>query len=476
MIKKSFVYIIGQGIASIISFILLPWYTRYLSPEEYGFVALFLITIAFSTVFLSFGLNTSFMIKYYKSTEYQKKKLFTFVLSAYLVVIPITVILSPFSSMLKPILGEDVKTYHFLLFGLIILFSLYNQFFLALLRNQLKATLYVIFSIGNSLVIGILNLLFIIKFDLSYWSFFYSNLISNFIFMIVGIFYYQGYFTKINFCKDISDILTLFKIGWPIIPSQVSSMVLTSGDRYVLKSLIGENAVGIYSIGYRFGSLIQSFIIGPLFSSYCPVAYDLFVKNISKFKEVQKNYLILYVLILVSLILFASIFFEHLFQYIIDERYWGSYKIIGPILLSVLFIGIIYFQNIVQTMFEKLYYSMWVTMIGAALNIGLNYILIPVWGVNGAAFTTFVCYFLMMISSIIINNRMLKIEYNWGKVTLIIAIGIIGVVLQHTVNVQDIYLSVCVKGLLAMFCMFILYIFNRSLINTILSKVINKIL
>ena len=97
-------------------------------------------------------------------------------------------------------------------------------------------------------------------------------------------------------------------------PSQAASGVLASADRYILKYIVSESTVGIYSIGNKIGSLVRSFFVDPFFSSYIPIALELFVKDISEFKELQKKYLILTTLFFISIVIVAGVPFEFFFK------------------------------------------------------------------------------------------------------------------------------------------------------------------
>lgn len=476
MFKKSFVYFIGQGLAAIIAIVLIPLYTKYLSPGEYGYATIIQITIMYGSSLLSFGLNTGFMIRYWKVDEYQRKKLFTIVLLFYCIVPILFLIASPFYNFLGSFMGAGFNLFYFWLLGLTIFSALYFNFYLALLRNQLKAKLYVFFSVGNALVMALLNIYFIVERHLGYWSFFYSTFFSFFIFALIGTIYYRKYFVMLNLKQDKITFISLLKMSWPILPAQAALGVLTSADRYILKYIVSESAVGIYSIGNKFGSLIRSFFMEPFIGSYAPIAYELFVKDITQFKELQKKYLILTTLFYIYIVIAASVPFEFFFKLFINYRYWEGYSVIGIVLLGYMFIAIPYTIGIVQTMFEKLQYSMWISIFAAVLNIGLNFIFISFWGYIGAAITFTFSYFLIMLVTIYVNQKLLHIDYDWLRIFWIISIGIIIVLLEHVVNFDTFFANIFVKFIWACAGLTILYSYNKKLLNPIILMGYKKVI
>lgn len=474
MFKKSFVYFIGNALAAIIAIILIPLYTNYLSPAEYGYATIIQITITYGYSLLSFGLNTGFMIRYWKIDEHQKKKLFTIVLLFYCVVPILFIIASPFYSFFILFMGSGFNLFYFWLLGLTIFSALYFNFYITLLRNQLKAKLYVFFSIGNALVMALLNIYFIVEKHLGYWSFFYSTFFSFFIFAFIGTIYYRKYFVMIYFKKDKAELVSLLKTSWPILPSQAASGVLVYADRYILKYIVSESAVGIYSLGNKFGSLIRSFFVEPFFGSYIPIAYELFVRNPVQFKELQKKYLTITTLFFISIVIVASVPFEFFFKLFIDQRYWEGYSVIGIVIMGYVFITIPYIITIVQTMLEKLQYSMWIAIFAAILNIGLNFIFISFWGYIGAAITFTLSYLLVMVVTIHINQKLLYIDYDWFRVFIIIFIGVVVVLLEHFANFETFWINISVKFFWACIGLFLLYIYNKNLLTPIINAAYKK--
>lgn len=470
MLKNSFVYLIGQGISSVISFILLPIYTHLLTPNEFGIASLFITTIFLGITFFSFGLNTGYMIKYFKVDNTEKKKLFSIVAVLFLLVLPIIIMSSPFTPVFKNVFGFNFNLFHLFVLGLSIFAGLYYQFFVALLKVQQKAVVFVFFNIGYALLLGCFNLLLIIVFRQKYLSFLYSMFLVNVIFALVGVVYYRDFFIKLKIQKEGTSARELLRISWPIIPSQISSSVLSSADRYVLNALVGPNPVGLYSVGSRFFSFIESFLLYPFFNSYNPVAYELFVKDREAFKELQKKYLIYFSSIMALFFLFTSIFFEDFFKLVFDERYWPAYSTIGLLALAQFFQGLSFLFNAVQTMFEKLYYSMYLIMSAALLNIILNFILIPKFSFLGSALATMISYCFICIGSYVINQKIFRIAYACNKVITMGIVVVLILILQHAVDFGQLWFRLSCKFVYAILGLVYLLTFNSSLRKSLLKQ------
>jgi O-antigen/teichoic acid export membrane protein len=413
----------------------------------------------------AFGLNTAFLIKYYKVDGEQKKKLFSIVTRLFLVVIPITLISLPFVSVFKDMFGEDFQSVHLGLLGGTILFTLYYQLFTIILRLQLRAYLFVVYTVGYALLTGLLNLWFIIDLKLSYFSFLYSSFIINTLFMLIGTVIYRSFFVSVNLREDIKLLKGLLKISRVKMPIEINSITLISGDRYILSALRGAEAVGIYSIGYRFGYSFENFVNIPFFNAYNPVAYKIFAEDRQQFIELQRKYLTIYGLMAGVFLLSVSVCFDHLFRYFIDPRFWSAYVLCGVIGLAYVFQGISYVFEVILAMSEKLGYLLAVGVGCTVLNLSLNVALIPLFGISGAAVATLASYIVMATGTFYLSNRVLRIGYDLMRLCFILVVCIATVVVQHAIGVKSILLSLGMRILLGIICVVVLYTGNKSIIR-----------
>jgi len=260
------------------------------------------------------------------------------------------------------------------------------------------------------------------------------------------------------------------KVAWPVLPSQIGVTLMTSGDRYVLNYLAGGNAVGIYSVGHRFGSLVQGLFVTPFFNAYNPVTYQLFVKDRARFKVFQKDSLVIFVLILSTLLICASVFFEFLFKAFVDRRYWSGYGLIGMIAAAYFLEGVAYLFDAVQTMFEKLEYSLYRILVSSAVSLGLNLLLIPRFGIEGAAMASLGGYFLIFVLSYALNHRLLKIDYAMAKPIALLLLCFTAIFVQHRIPVPDQGTALLIRGAIAMGCLAIFFLLNWSLVRGFIGR------
>lgn len=471
MLKRSFTYMVGQGLSAAISLVLLRVYTKYLSPDEFGIGSLIIITVAFGVTIFSFGINSTYMVKYYKLTDLERREAFSVVTIFFLAIVPISALLLPLSKYFQGYFVNDFKQIHFVILGLAILFGEYYQFFLTNLQIQQKAAEFVMGVVGYAVCAGSLNLYFILIVDAKGLSFLYSLLISNFVFTLFGMVFFRSHFIRVDPITVVANLKSLFRLGWPIVPSQISAAVLTSGDKYILNLMASPAEVGVYSVAYRFGSLVESLFVIPFFNAYNPIAYNLFVKDKNKFVTMQKEYLLLFVLILGMLIICVSYPFEYIFKGWIDERYWGGYGLIWIIAGAFFLEGIGFIFNPVLFMHEKLKYSMYTLILCSTLNIIMNLILMPTLGMSGGAMACLLTYLLFMNACLIINNKIFKIDYNMRRVVMILCVVLVCVLTQNWGKVSNMSIAFGMRGIVTSIFLLSLVWMNSSFLIISISKI-----
>jgi O-antigen/teichoic acid export membrane protein len=184
-----------------------------------------------------------------------------------------------------------------------------------------------------------------------------------------------------------------------------------------------------------------------------------------KVKELFSKVLTYFTLAASLILIILSLFIDNIVaipvlhgRTLIDSSYWGGLPIVPVILFGYLFNGwyVIFTAGIYIE--EKSMYIPLITGIGATVNIVVNFLLIPVWGIMGAALATLGAYFAMAAGLYIVTQKFYRIEYEIGKIIRIffdiIIVGVIYYYLLYTDNLLIVY-----KLLLLIFFSLFLYIF-----------------
>ena len=238
-------------------------------------------------------------------------------------------------------------------------------------------------------------------------------------------------------------------------------------DRKILHLLTDVHEVGIYSVSYKLGSILLFIITG--FNLAWQPLFHKEQKNTNRV-DIFSNINSQFILLLAFVGTLICIWMPYIVQIpvgggntLINEQFWDGIKIV-PIILSS---HILYACYIMQM--PSLYdgknqkWSPLLRGMGAVVNIGFNFLLIPIWGVWGAAFSTFIAYGLMFISLFFLNRKWLPITFN--KSTIFITLSMCVLCYVSTIHFSSsigvsIFITVCIF-------FYIVKIFNSLVKNSL---------
>jgi O-antigen/teichoic acid export membrane protein len=314
------------------------------------------------------------------------------------------------------------------------------------LRIERKAKKFALFKFLGILLNITLNYILIVKLKylkLGVEAIFISNLASSALTLIL---LSPSIFKSIKIIIDLPILKKLLKFGLPFLPAGLSSIMIQGIDRPILTQLTDLNTAGIYSANYKLGIFMM------LFVSMFQYAWQPFFFQNAQEKNIKQVFskILTYFTIAGSLILiFLSLFIDDIVKFhiigrgtLIGSAYWGGLIIVPIILFGYLFNGIYYILSAGMFIEDKSTYIPIITGLGAAINIGVNFLLIPVWGIVGAALATLASYLIMAIAVYKITQRFYKINYEKRKVITILSLIILaGAVYYYLMYVHKLFFT-----------------------------------
>lgn len=186
----------------------------------------------------------------------------------------------------------------------------------------------------------------------------------------------------------------------PLVPHYLSQTILSSADRIMIKSMTGDAAAGIYSLAYSI-ALIMTLFNTALMQTISPWIYQkIKAKKIEDISTVA--YITLFVVAGVNLLLIA--FAPEAVAIFAPKSYFSAIYVIPPVAMSVFFMYTYDLFAKFAFYYEKTAFIMIASVIGALLNIILNYIFIGIYGYQAAGYTTLICYIIYSICHYIFMN------------------------------------------------------------------------
>ena len=248
-----------------------------------------------------------------------------------------------------------------------------------------------------------LSIFFIVCFHLSWQGRMYGIFLSYFVFLVVGIFilYKHGFLVN-DFKKEyIKDSL---KFGIPLIPHVIGGYIIGMSDRLFISKMLGNDAVGIYIVGYQIGSIIM--ILQESFNqAWVPYLFSYLqdINEQKKIKIVKLSYFFSAFFILAVVVLYYAA--PVIFKFFIDAKYKEGIQFVLWISLGYAFLGM--YKTVTNFIFfmKKTYLLSYLTFLSAAINVTLNYFLIKMYGAIGAAYAAAIGMFSIYVFAWYLSNR-----------------------------------------------------------------------
>ena len=251
-----------------------------------------------------------------------------------------------------------------------------------------------------------------------------------------------------------SNLKEQLAFALPTIPSNVSSWVVDSSDKYVIGILIGSVAVGCYSPGYALGSILLMFLspFAVLLPAVLPEHYEKGdIEEVDKYLSYSMKY---YLLLTIPAAVGMSVLSKPLLYIITTpEIALGGYMVTPFVCLGAIFMGMYGITNNILILEKNtmILGKLWIVV--AISNIVLNLLLVPYLNILGAAIATLICYILAFAVTAIASKKTMRLPFNIKELLkIVIAATIMGIAvyIMHPIGIINVLISI-VAGVIIYF-------------------------
>ena len=471
--KDTAIYGISTMIGRFLNFILVPLYTNIFSPADYGIIQLIYAYTAILNIIFIYGLDSAYLkFASFKDIGDDKDNFST----PYIAVFITSLLISFLIAINSQSIGEALRVpsdYIYLIYLAAAILFLDANVVIPFLKLRLdrKAKTFSLFRIINISVNIILNIYLIVFLHWGIEAILISNLAASAVSLLLVI----GTILK-NFRLKFHLVLfkRMLKFGLPFLPAGFAVMLVQVIDVPILEKLTDLGTVGIYKANYKLGIFMMLFVNmfqfawQPFFLQNAkePDAKEMFSKILTYFTLVGS-------VILVLLSLFINDFAQIKIAgfSLIGSEYWSGLNIVPIVLLAYLINGMYSIFAAGIYIEEKSIYVPFITGSGALVNVIVNFLLIPVLNITGAALATLASYIVMAAGYYFVTQKFFQVKYELKRIGhIFIAIIIVGGIYYYLLSTNNLLISF--KMLLLVF--FSLYIYfvavNRDEINLIRKK------
>jgi O-antigen/teichoic acid export membrane protein len=429
------IYGLGTIIPRLLNYFLVPFYTRIFAQGEYGQITELYAWVAIIMVILTYGMETAFFR--YAELEKDGKKVFnTATASLLFTSIVFLLMVFLFTGSIAGAMQYDGHNEYILILASIVAIDALTSIPFAYLRYTNKAVRFSTIKVASVLVNIALNLLFLLlipKFagDSLSGLFIYRNteliafvFIANLIASMVSLLLLGPELRQFKISIDKVLLKKMLAYGAPILVIGMAGMINEVSDKILLRYFLPDEStaqaqIGIYGANYKLAILMMLFI-----QMFRYAAEPFFFRESGK-KDAKETYskVMTWFVVFTWFIFLGVTLYIDIFKYFIGPAYWEGLAVVPIVLSAKLFLGIFYNLSVWYKLTNKTLYGALIALMGAAITIIMNIVLIPRIGYMGSAWANFACYFLMMIISYLWGRRIYKVSYNIRKILLYTALA-----------------------------------------------------
>ena len=410
-------YTASSIISKLLAVLLLPLYTRYLTPADYGAAEVMLVAVIATSIVIRFGVIEALLRYYYLADEHPDEVVRTGFASLFWTTTLGAAIALPFAESISELLLEqpDAGLARIAILGLWV-FTLF-EYLATLLRLDERAKAYFVFNMAGVLMAIPLTVWLVVFEDQG------ANGLLGAIYlatvpMVVWLVITQR--RRLGLIPDRGLLGRLIRFGLPTMPAELSLYALNFIDRIILVRLAGLAEAGLYALAIKFAQGINVLVRG-FQLAWPPLAYSI------RDDDEARNAYALIVTWFMAVCTFAVVGLWLLSRWIVRllaaPQFFDAHEAIGLLAAGITLYALYLVQVVVLGRTGRTEFNFPATIAATAANIVLNIALVPPLGIVGAGLALVASYLVVLALMYAFTQRLFPVPYEWGRLGLVVGVA-----------------------------------------------------
>lgn len=459
LLKTTLIYAIGNMGSKLLSFILLPFYSYYLTNKEYGYYDIILTTISLLVPLITLQLSDSVFRWLITSNNKVKRKE---IISNSLIVILFNILVVSLTLLVAQEFIEIQDL--FLIYLLLILSSIYPVI-QQVARGLSRSKIYAISGVFFSFSLLVFNIIFLFLLKLSIQGLLIASIISY----LIGLVYLM---LKLKLCLyfnvkffSLFLIKDLLRYSSPLIINTISWWLIVSANKYLVLYFLGKESLGLFSFANKFPGLLL--MINSIFILAWQESMILNFKNKDRSHFFSKIFnLLLKVQFSITAILILSS--EIMIKLLVSDTFYSSWNYMPILYLGVAFSTFAGFYGAIYLGAKDTKASLRTSLVGGIVNIIIALLLIKPFELYGIAVANMVSFFVLFLNRSLTTKKYIELSIDKKKASILITIVLLSLFIVYLKNTF-------ISTLSLLMLLIYLYVENRKILTQILIKIKNKI-
>jgi O-antigen/teichoic acid export membrane protein len=407
-------YTAASILSKVIAVALLPLYTRYLSPADYGAAEVMFAAIVSASIVVRFGLIEALLRFYYKDDEDPARvvastfaALFWFATLGALLALPFA---TPISEALLDRPATDLARIS--IGGLWVLTMF--EFMLTLFRLEERARAFFVTTILNVLVTIGLTVVLVVGAGEGARGLLVGSYASGAVF-VLGLIALQ--WRRLSLFFDLALLRRLLRFGLPTMPAEASLYLLNFVDRIIIVRSVGLAEAGLYSLAVKFAQAVNVLVRG-FQLAWPPLAYS--IRDDGEARRAYATVVTLFVAGCAFVVTGMWLFSRWIVRALAAPEFFASYEAVGLIATAVTLYALYMVLVVILGRTGRTEFNFPATLAALAANVALNLILVPSLGIVGAGLALVASYLVVLALMYVFTQRLFPVPYQWGRLARVV--------------------------------------------------------
>lgn len=441
--KESVIYGLGGVASKFIGFLLLPIYTRVFSPSDYGIMDVIATMTTLAGIILTAGTETALSYYFFKFRDPLEQRKTITTTGVYLLAINTLVATGVWlaaEQISALAFGESGYAVYLRMAILAIPFSSLTTLNFNTLRLQRRPWTYIGLSLPHLLFSVLLNIYLVVILRVGIIGVFWANFIAALLFSTIGLVVNRAYF---GVAFDWERLTQLLRYGLPLVIGGLSMWSINYLDRYFLLRFSTLEQIGLYSVGLRLASVV-AFLTWAFRLANAPFQFEM--ASAKDAPQIYSRTLSYYVLGTSLICVPLSLVARPVLRLLTTEAYVEAYKVVALAAYSAVAYGVYQLAGVGLLVTKRTVFSGVAIGIGALVNVGFLFALVPPLGMIGAALAVLLTHVTVVVLLFIGAQRVYPIPYDLKRVLSVLVSAGVVVGIGMLIRAQDFWAEVLVAG------------------------------
>jgi O-antigen/teichoic acid export membrane protein len=409
-------YTAASILSKLIAVALLPLYTRYLTPEDYGAAEILFAAVVLVSIVVRFGLIEAILRFYYQDDEDPQQVVKSTFAGLFWLSTLGALILLPFAGPIsEALLDESAPELVRIAIGGLWVLTMW-EFMLTLFRLDERARAFFLTTILNVVAAITLTVVLVVGLDEGARGLLLGSYATGAAFVLALV---ALQWRRLSLRPDVPLLRRLFRFGLPTMPAEVSLYLLNFVDRLIIVRTLGLAEAGLYSLAVKFAQGVNVLVRG-FQLAWPPLAYS--IRNDDEARRIYATVVTLFVAGCSFVVTGMWLFSRWIVRALAAPEFFDSYEAIGLVATAVTLYALYLVLVVILGRTGRTEFNLPAALGALVANVALNLALVPSLGIAGAGLALVASYLVVLGLMYVFTQRLFPVPYEWRRLLRVVLI------------------------------------------------------